>query len=135
VLQMSKWIVAELVRVLHKRPVDEAAEIVDALVERETPLIWRVGGKVRVLDPKMSMRDKAMVLLYSTAHPMSDRELVDFVEHTNASVFRRDVLRPAHRNKTIEYDETAGTVTISPVGIEHVEKILARRNAVRYGAN
>lgn len=131
VLQMSKWIVAELIRVLHERPVDEAAEIVDALVERETPLIWRVGDKVRVLDPKMSMRDKAMVLLYSTAHPMSDRELVDFVEHTNASVFRRDILRPAHRNKTIEYDETAGTVTISPVGIEYVEKILARRNAVR----
>jgi hypothetical protein len=130
VLQMSKWIVAELIRVLHDRSVDEAADIVDALVERETPLIWRVGDKVRVLDPRLSMRDKAMVLLYATTHPMLDRELVDFIEHTNASVFRRDILRPAHRNKVIEYNEKTGIVTISPVGVEYVETMLARRNAI-----
>ena len=44
VLQVSKWIVAEMIRVLHSLPVDEAAEIVDALVERETPLVWNVGA-------------------------------------------------------------------------------------------
>jgi hypothetical protein len=127
VLQMSKWIVAELVRVMHHRPIEEAAEIVDALVERETPLIWKVGGKLRVLDTNLSMKEKALVLLHSTSGAMSDTDTIDFIEHSNASVFRRDVLRPAHKARLIEYDETAGSVTISPLGIEQAEKLLADR--------
>jgi hypothetical protein len=129
VLQMSKRIMAELVRVLHQLPVDEAAEIVDALVERESPLIWKVNDKTRVLGTKLSMKDKALVLLHATAGSMDDRELIDFVEHSNASTFRRDVLRPAHKTKLIEYDEPAHIVTISPLGIEHVENLLAQRTA------
>jgi hypothetical protein len=129
VLQMSKWIVAELIRVLHDRPVEEAADLVDALVERETPLIWKVGDKLRVLDTKLSMKDKAFVLLHATSGPMRDTDIIDFIEHSNASVFRRDVLRPAHKSRLIEYDENAGTVTISPLGVEHIDDLLAARNA------
>ncbi len=129
VLQISKWIVAELIRILHNRPVDEAAEIVDALVERETALIWKVGGKLRVLDTKLSMKDKALVLLHATTKPMSDQDIIDFVEHLNASAFRRDVLRPAHKARLIEYDKSSGLVTISPLGIEHVDGLLASRSA------
>lgn len=127
VLQMSKWIVAELIRVLHQRPVDEAADLVDALVERETPLIWKVGDKMRVLDTHLSMKDKALILLHATAGSISETDLVAWVEHSNPSVFRRDVLRKAHREKLIEYDQTTGSVTISPVGIARVEAILAER--------
>ena len=65
---------AELLRVMHHRPVDEAAENVDALVERGTPLIWNVGGKLRVLDTKLSMKDKTLVLLHSTAGARTDTE-------------------------------------------------------------
>jgi hypothetical protein len=129
VLQMSKWMVAELVRILHDLPVDDAAAVVDALVARETPLIWQVGDKRRVLDPALSSKDKALVLLHATAGQMDEHDLVDFVEHSNPSVFRRDVLRPAHKAKLIEYDQSAGTVTISPLGVEHVERLLAHREA------
>jgi hypothetical protein len=129
VLQMSKWIMAEFLRVLHHLPVDEATEIVDALVELETPLIWKVNDKTRVLDTRLTMKDKSLVLLHATAGRLGDRELIDFIEHSNASAFRRDVLRPAHKAKLIEYDESTGIVTISPLGIEYVEKLLAQRNA------
>lgn len=129
VLQMSKWIVAELVRVLHHRPVDEAAEIVEALVERETPLIWKVGNKRRVLDTTLTMKDKMLVLLHATAGPMTAADIIDFVEHSNPSVFRRDVLRPAHKARLVEYDEGAGIVTISPLGVEHVDALLASRRS------
>lgn len=127
VLQMSKWIVAELIRVLHNRPVDEAAELVDALVERETPIVWKVGSKLRVLDTRLSMKDKALVLLHATAGSVSERDLVDWIEHSNPSVFRRDVLRKAHRDKLVEYDQETGVIAISPLGIERVEKILAEQ--------
>jgi hypothetical protein len=129
VLQMAKWIVAELLRVLHRRTVDEAAELVDAIVEREVPLVWRVGDKLRVLDTRMQMRDKALVLLHSSAGPLSEADLVAWVEHSNPSVFRRDVLRLAHRAKLIEYDRAARIVHISPLGVERVERILLRHAA------
>ena len=50
VLQMSKWIVAELIRVLHQLPSTRPPRL-DALVEREVPLVWKVGGRKRVLEP------------------------------------------------------------------------------------
>jgi hypothetical protein len=130
VLQMAKWMVAELIRVLHNRPVDEAAEIVEALAEREIPLVWKVGEKLRVLDPKMSMKDKSLLILHATAGPMSERDLVDFVEHSNPSVYRRDVLRRAHAAKLVEYDPDAATVTISPLGIERAEELLTARTGI-----
>jgi hypothetical protein len=39
-------------------------------------------------------------------------------------VYRRDVLRPAHRERLVEYDSAARTVEISPLGIAHVEDVI-----------
>ena len=69
----------------------------------------------------MSMKDKALVLLYHCTAPVAEADLVDWVEHSNASIFRRDVLRLAHRQKLLEYDVDACTIQISPRGIEYVE--------------
>lgn len=121
VLQMAKWIVAEFVRVLHDVGVDEAAEAVEALVERETPIIWEVNGTRRVLDTSLSMRDKSLVLLHASDGTVAESDLVSWVEHTNPSVYQRDVLRKAHKARLLEYDQDAQTVTISPLGIETVE--------------
>lgn len=127
VLQMAKWIVAEFVRVLHDVDVDDAAETVEALVERETPMIWEVNGTRRVLDTTLSMRDKSLVLLHASDGVVAERDLVSWVEHTNPSVYRRDVLRKAHTARLVEYDAEQRTVAISPLGIELVEtEILPR---------
>lgn len=124
VLQMSKWIVAELVRILHAVDTKTATEIVDGLVERETPLIWAVNGKKRVMSTKLSMRDKTLVLLHGSGGEVSETSLASWIEHSNPSVYRRDVLRKAHRERLIEYDQTRGTAHISPLGIEYVEETL-----------
>jgi hypothetical protein len=39
------------------------------------------------------------------------------------------VLRPAHKAKLIEYDQSTKTVTISPLGIEYTELLVAKRKA------
>ncbi len=56
VLAMAKWLVAELVRVFHNVDTKTATAITDALVEREVPLIWRVGEKERVLKANLSLK-------------------------------------------------------------------------------
>jgi hypothetical protein len=126
VLQMSKWIVAELIRILHQMPIDDAANLVEALVEREVPLVWKVGSKRRVLDSKMSMPNKTLLLLHGCAGAVDEADVFDWVEHSNASVYRRDVLRRAHKAKLLEYEDSAKTVMISPLGVKHVEEQLLK---------
>lgn len=127
VLQVAKWIMAELVRVLHNVSTEEATAIVDGLADRETPLIWEVNGKKRVMSTGLSMRAKALLLLHASTGPVAEADLVSWIEHSNGSVFRRDVLRPAHKERMVEYDADARTVQISPLGIAHVEEDLLPR--------
>jgi hypothetical protein len=127
VVHASKWIVAELVRVLHQLPVDEAAQLVEALVERQVPLVWMVGGRRRVLDARMGNTDKALVLLHGRTGPVHEADLADWVEHNTLSHFRRDVLKPLHKKKLIEYSAAERMAVISPLGIERVESKLLRQ--------
>lgn len=128
VLQMSKWVIAELVRILHAVDTDTATEIVDGLVDRETPLIWEVNGKRRVMNTTLSMRDKTLVLLHGDGGDVDEAKLVSWIEHSNPSVYRRDVLRQAHKARLLEYNQERGVAQISPDGIKYVEDTLLPRS-------
>jgi hypothetical protein len=127
VLHMAKWVVAELVRIFHGVSLTEATALVEALSEREVALIWDAGSVRRVLDNNLSMLEKTLVLLFGSAQPLTEMELFKSLEHSNPSVYRRDVVRRAHKDRLVEYDEDARTVKISPLGIARVEtKILPK---------
>jgi hypothetical protein len=123
VLQMSKWLVAELVRIFHGVDTTTAAQIVDALVEREVPIVWAVDeDRKRILSPKMSRPDKTLLLLYQTPGPVKEETLAGWVEHPKLKEYRADVLRPQHKAKRIEYDQEKGLVHLSPLGVRYVEE-------------
>jgi hypothetical protein len=63
---------------------------------------------------------------YPTAQrlPLHEKQLVNWVEHTNPAVFRRDILQRCHTQRLLNYDRTSGMVHISPVGIKYVEEHL-----------
>lgn len=122
VLSMSKWTMAELVRLFHKVEPAIAARMVDAIVERELPVIWAVNGKQRVLDTDLSMKEKMLLILYQNQDIVPEDSVRDWIEHSNGSVLRRDIIRPAHKEKLIEYDEASTTIQISPKGVKFVEE-------------
>jgi len=122
VVYMSKWVMAELVRVFHTVSTEEASEIVEALVARESMLIWEVNGVKRVLDPSMTQKDKTLVLLYGEDKAIDEAILRTWVQAANSSTYRRDILKRAHKAKLIEYDAEKQTAQISPLGIEYVEE-------------
>lgn len=124
VLQMSKWIVAELIRVFHNVSTKEAVDVVETLSDRELPLIWQVDSVFRVLDNSLSMLDKTLVLLYREPSGINESNLVTFTEHSNLSVYRRDILRKAHKRRLLEYNAKTKKATISPLGVEHVESAI-----------
>ena len=126
VLHMAKWVVAELIRIFHVTTTDQAAKIVDSLSDREMPIIWDTGEVKRVLDTKLTMLQKTLALLYSSMGTVNESDILASVEHSNPSAFRRDVLRKAHKNRLLEYDESAKTLQISPSGIQKFEDEVLR---------
>ncbi len=125
VLESSKWLVAELVRVFHNLSTDDAVKVVDSLVERTIAVVWDVGPRKRVLQSDLSLREQTLLLLYSAPGPVSEEDLVAWVEPSSAAAYRRDVLRKAHIARLIEYDSAKAMVHLSPKGVEYVEAELS----------
>ncbi len=73
-----------------------ARALIDALIQREVSLIWQVGGVKRVLDPKMAVPDRVLVLLYATPGAVDVNELRRWTEYKNPSRFREEVLQTLH---------------------------------------
>jgi hypothetical protein len=121
VFAMVRWILAELVRIFHAVPPEDATAIVEVLTERETPPLWRINDRIRVLGAGLSAKDKTLALLYGSTGPLSVREIVTSIEYANASQFRGKVLKPAHRADLIHFDVKGDMVTLSPVGVRYVE--------------
>jgi hypothetical protein len=128
VYAMASWTLAELVRIFHGVSTREAQETVDALAERKVGLVWEVEEIKRVLDPDMNKDDQALVLLYSKPAWVSEQDLFGWVEYSNVSNFRNNILRVLHQKRLIEYDGKQRRARISPLGSQHVEqKILKTR--------
>lgn len=125
VLYISRWIIAELVRIFHNVNTDTAQKIVESLAERISPTLWQVDGKTRILNTALSMKEKTLLLLYCSQKPLEETVLVDWLEHSNPSIYRRDILRKMHSARLVEYNNQTGMVTISPTGIQHVETELS----------
>lgn len=127
-VQLSDWIICEIIRIYHKLSLEEAQAIVDSVQSRLVPEVWEVGGKKRVLQPGLSYKEKALLLMYSEPDQgVLMEDLFEWTEHSNKSGFRKHVLRPLHGDKLIEYDETSEIVYLSPIGNAEVEaNILAK---------
>jgi hypothetical protein len=121
-LHTCQWILAELVRVYHRLPPKKARAVVEALIEREIPLIWEVGGVKRILDPALAAPERVLVLLYSSAGAVDEDELLRWTEYANGSRFRKVILPDLHARALIHYNRGDRTVEISPLGQRRVER-------------
>jgi hypothetical protein len=124
VLAMASWVMAELVRIFHGVTTEEAQQVVDALVERKTPLIWDIEGVKRVLTPGMTAKNQVLLFLHHSTAWVSETDLVKWVEYSNASKFRSSVLKSLHSARLIEFDAKQGRAHISPLGAKLVQEKL-----------
>lgn len=123
VVYMCKWIVAELVRLLHQLSTEEAANLVEMLIEREVALVWHDGEKRRVLASGLTARQGTLVLLSSVSQA-PETDLFRWLELRRASDYRAKVLRPMHRERLVEYDQEDGTVALLPPGVDAAEALI-----------
>lgn len=121
VLNISKWIVSELVRVFHDCDVVEAERVIEAISYRNLPLIWEVNGTLRVLDTSLTLKQQTLALLYHSSSGLSEDILFSSLEQKNKSNYRRDVLSKLHKARLIDFDKTSKLCVLSPTGVSNVE--------------
>lgn len=122
VVAMTKWILAELIRVFHATTTDKATQAVELLTERTVPLLWRVGGVVRVLNSSLKAHDKVLAVLYGAGERLEVPYVARSIEYVNVSQLRKKVLLEAHRDDLIHFDQASDTIELSPLGVRYVEE-------------
>jgi hypothetical protein len=126
VLHASKWLVAELVRLLHALSTDEASEIVDVLVERELPWVWTDGDKKRLLRLGLTWKQQTLVMLLTETGEVAEDDLRGWLDHPSATNFRKNVLRALHKVRQVEYDSDRRTVRLLPPGVAAAEVLVGQ---------
>jgi len=123
----ADWVICELIRIHHGLSLEEGQDLVDSLSIRKLPAIWEVAGKKRILKAGVKARDQVLLLLYSSVESaVLVEDLCDWIEYSNPSVFKSNILRNLHKSRFVEYDKDTGVVTLSPKGAAHVEDSLLR---------
>ncbi len=128
--RVTDWVVCELIRVFHALSLEEAQDLVDSISVRQIPSVWEVGGKKRVLVKGLTAKKKTLLLLYSEpSSAVLAEDLCSWVEYSTLALFRRDVLRPLHADRLIEFDDKVNTVHLSPTGSAEVEQNILKTGA------
>jgi hypothetical protein len=125
VVYTSKWLVSELVRLLHTLTTDEATDIVEGLIEREIPWVWTDEDMKRVLHTGLTWKQQTLVILLTQTGPVAEADLVRWLEHRSVTDYRKAVLRPMHKDRLLEYDEAKRTIHLLPPGVTAAEVIIA----------
>jgi hypothetical protein len=121
-VRVADWCICELIRLFHALSLEEAQAIVDAMSVRQLPQVWAVVGRRRILDTSLDYKSQTLLLLYSDAQTgVPSEDLYEWTEHPNFGYFKRDVLRPLHTARMVEYDRETEIVVISPLGVRRVE--------------
>lgn len=128
VLYTAKWLLAELVRLLHTLHIDEATAIVDGLIEREVAWVWTHGDKKRVLRTGMTWKEQMLVLLLTETGDVAEADLFRWLEHPSLPSLRRDVLKPLHKSRQIDYDVDKRTVRLLPPGVTTAEELVVAKS-------
>jgi len=115
VVSIASWIIAELVRVLHEVTTKEAQQLVDNLVEKRYPLVWKSGDIKRVPKPDLSLKDQILLLLASERSKVLADNLFVLVGYDKRGYFNR-VIRQLHKQRLVEFYEKTGEVELLPPG-------------------
>ena len=127
---VADWVMAELIRLHYHCTLNEAQHWVSGLVQRKILLVYEIDGNKRVLNPTLSHTNRTLLILASEfPQGLSESTLFSWTEHSNSAVFRRDILRPLHKKKFIEYQ--LDKCTILPPGLSFVEENYAEWSVTR----
>lgn len=121
-LSNTKWVLAEIFRQVSTMSFEETEEIINSIMRKESSIVWDTGNCLRILNTKMSCKNKVLCLLYMK-DSQTDTDLQKSTEYKNTTEFKR-VLKTLHKEKLIEYFDSK--CMLSPTGLIEAESLLTR---------
>lgn len=121
VIVTCDWIMTEFIRLYYTSSLAEAQKVVDSIVERKAPVIQDFSGYLKVLNPKLSVPRKILLLLYYRGEEgASTKELEHWLKIESASNISKALARLEHEKGYIHRDNSHCFITRT--GIRFVEK-------------
>jgi hypothetical protein len=125
ILSISKWTLAEIIRLNSTLDISETEVIIDEIIERNIEGIWESGTIKRILIDGLSLQDQVLILLFNSS-TLTDVQLNNIIENGNFPYLKK-VLKMLHLKRFIEYSNTNGECLISPKGSSKALKILENK--------
>ena len=120
VVSVCSWALAEIIRLVYDCSLTEAQKMVDALVEREVPILQEFDGSVKVLRPELSVGDKILAILYSKGEGgATTAELLDWIKPVKPATFKTAMNRLDNDKAFIYRSEYICRIT--KAGMRYVE--------------
>jgi hypothetical protein len=121
ILNSTKWVLAELVRLASTSNANEAHEITNYILEREVDLIWDDGESFMILNTKLKTDQKVLVSLYKKDR-IALEELRNLIGYQNKSNFKKIALK-LKSNMLIDITQDS-ICKLSPLGVKEAELII-----------
>jgi hypothetical protein len=120
------WILAEFLRLYYVSDMNEAQKLVDNIMRADTPLIQDFDGYLKVLDPRLRVPKKALLLAYHRGRDgVTFGELQNWLPTVKAGHLRTTLNRLDLEKALLHFN--ADRYFITETGIRFVEeKILSK---------
>lgn len=120
-LQTSKWVLGEIVRLNSKASIGETEKLVTAIAERRVDGLWKDAGTKRVLNTKLETSEQVLVLLYDES-PCSAEKLQEYATYKNQTNFRK-ILKRLDDKRLVNL-RPDGNCYLLPPGLKQAETLL-----------
>ncbi|WP_107666942.1 hypothetical protein [Cyanothece sp. BG0011] len=123
VVHAADWILVEIIRNYHTNSIDEARKIVQSINETKIPVIVEIDGFVKVQNTNLKAEDKTLLILYhKQPNKVRDTDLMKWINYTNSSRYKKQILKSLDDKALIHYENNA--CTILRKGIIYVENTI-----------
>jgi hypothetical protein len=119
-LHMADWFLAELARVLGQLSLEEGQALVDSLVQRRIPVVYRDQDIRIVTRADLPLGDEILVLLYPEARGLTERQIVT-ATRTPRSTTQRAIASLVDARLTYKTTERPYRLRLLPPGAAQVE--------------
>lgn len=120
-VRLADWVICELLRLYHALSLEEAQSLLNKVSTRQVPDVWKTGDTKRVLRRGLTAKQQVMLLLYGETDPVPIESVHTWMEYSTLSTFRKNVVKPLHKERLIECDPETDMLTLSPTGEAEVE--------------
>jgi hypothetical protein len=113
-------VLAEFVRLFHGVSADEAQKIISDLVRKRVPAVQDINGFLKILNPKLKVSDRVLVLLYERGAACAAHDELDSWLHPKMRKnLKRTLVQLEHDRALIHF--TGRAYQITEAGMRDVE--------------